>query len=193
MRAVSEAHYPGCGRAAPTRPLRRARWGTCLVFATAVLMAACGGKQVRSPASSPQPAQQRHWPVVAPANPAAANSVTIRAIGLVGTPYRYGGNTPEGGFDCSGLVNYVYSDMLDMRLPRTTRDLFAWQGPRIAPEKLAAGDLVFFGSRGGVTHVGIYVGEGRFVHAPSSGGTVRLDHLDGHYWRDHYTGSRRIL
>lgn len=193
MRAVSETHYPGCGRAAPTRPLRRARWATGLVFAAAVLMAGCGGKQVR-PAPAPQPqAQQRHWPVVAPANPAAANAVTIRAIGLVGTPYRYGGNTPEGGFDCSGLVNYVYSDMLDMRLPRTTRDLFAWQGPRIAPDKLAAGDLVFFGSRGGVTHVGIYVGEGRFVHAPSSGGTVRLDHLDGHYWRDHYTGSRRIL
>lgn len=196
MRAVSEAHYPGCGRAAPTRTLRCPRWAVCLVFAaTVTLMAGCGGKQVRpaSSAPAPAPAQQRHWPVVTPANPAAANSVTIRAIGLVGTPYRYGGNTPEGGFDCSGLVNYVYSDMLDMRLPRTTRDLFAWQGPRIAPEQLAAGDLVFFGSRGGVTHVGIYVGEGRFVHAPSSGGTVRLDHLDGHYWRDHYTGSRRIL
>ena len=123
----------------------------------------------------------------------AAAGLAGATTGLVGTPYRYGGNTPEGGFDCSGLVNYVYSDMLDMRLPRTTRDLFAWQGPRIAPDKLAAGDLVFFGSRGGVTHVGIYVGEGRFVHAPSSGGTVRLDHLDGHYWRDHYTGSRRIL
>jgi len=193
MRAVSETHYPGCGRAAPTRPLRRAASLACLGIAAALLMSGCGGgKQVR-PASTQAPAPQRHWPVVAPSNPAAANAVTIRAIGLVGTPYRYGGNTPEGGFDCSGLVNYVYSDMLDIRLPRTTRDLFAWQGPRIAPEKLAAGDLVFFGSRGGVTHVGIYVGEGRFVHAPSSGGTVRLDHLDGHYWRDHYTGSRRIL
>lgn len=192
MRAVSEAHYPGSGRAAPTRTRRLAWPLSAMAIAAALLVSGCGGKQVRQ-TSTPAPVQQRHWPVVTPANPVAANSVTIRAIGLVGTPYRYGGNTPDGGFDCSGLVNYVYRDMLDIRLPRTTRDLFAWQGPRIAPEKLAAGDLVFFGNRGGVTHVGIYVGEGRFVHAPSSGGTVRLDHLDGHYWRDHYTGARRIL
>ena len=58
---------------------------------------------------------------------------------------------------------------------------------------LAAADLVFFGSGGNVSHVGIYIGEGRFVHAPSSGGTVRLDHLDGRYWHDHYSGSKRVL
>lgn len=197
MPAVRIPHYPASTRATPTRPPRHA-WRTTLVaLGMALLVAGCGGKQTRPAApaqSAAQPAgAERAWPVVAPANPVAANAVTIRAIGLVGTPYRYGGNTPEGGFDCSGLVNYVYNDMADKRLPRTTRDLFAWQGPRIAPERLAAGDLVFFGSRGSVTHVGIYVGEGRFVHAPSSGGTVRLDHLDGHYWRDHYSGSRRIL
>ncbi len=116
----------------------------------------------------------------------------MRAISLVGTPYRYGGNTPEGGFDCSGLVNYVYRDMLDLRLPRTSRDLFAMPHAPIAPDRLAGGDLVFFGSGGSVSHVGIYVGEGRFVHAPSSGGTVRLDRLDGAWWREHYTGARTI-
>ncbi len=83
--------------------------------------------------------------------------------------------------------------MLDLKLPRTSRDLAQVQGPKIAPERLAAADLVFFGSRGNVSHVGIYVGEGRFVHAPSSGGTVRLDRLDGPYWIDHYTGARRVL
>ncbi len=131
--------------------------------------------------------------MVAPADPAKANAVLIRAISLVGTPYKWGGNTPEGGFDCSGLVNYVYRDMLDMRLPRTTKELIQLQGPRIQPEQLAGGDLVFFGSGGQVSHVGIYVGEGRFVHAPSSGGTVRLDRLDGAWWRDHYSGARRLL
>ena len=110
-------------------------------------------------------------------NPEAANSVLMRAISLVGTPYRYGGNTPDSGFDCSGLVAYVYREMLDLKLPRTSRDLAAVQGPKIDPQRLATGDLVFFGSRGSVTHVGIYVGEGRFVHAPSTGGTVRLDSL----------------
>ena len=136
---------------------------------------------------------KREWPVVTPEDPARANAVLMRALGLVGTPYRYGGNSPEGGFDCSGLVNFVFRDAAEVRLPRTSRELNAMQGPRIAPERLAAADLVFFGSGGTVTHVGIYVGEGRFVHAPSSGGTVRLDHLDAAWWSSRYTGSRRVL
>lgn len=163
--------------------------GPVLLSLVALLLSGCGGdKTVRRPAPT-----LRQWPVVTPADPARANAVLMRAISLVGTPYRYGGNTPESGFDCSGLVNYVYRDMLELRLPRTSRELAAWQGPRIKPERLAAADLVFFGSGDNVNHVGIYVGEGRFVHAPSTGGTVRLDHLDGPYWRDHYTGARRIL
>lgn len=158
----------------------------------ALLLSACGGKQQVRP-TLPTAAAQRHWPQVRPEDPMAANAVLMRAIGLVGTPYTYGGNTPESGFDCSGLVAYVYRDMLDLRLPRTSRELAGVQGPRIDPEKLAAGDLVFFGSKGNVSHVGIYVGEGRFVHAPSTGGTVRLDYLDGPYWRDHYSGAKRVL
>lgn len=151
----------------------------------------CGGHNevVRTTA----PPAVRQWPVVAPADPVAANAVLMRAISLVGTPYRWGGNTPESGFDCSGLVNYVYRDVLSLSLPRTSRALAEYQGKRIRPERLAPGDLVFFGNGDGVNHVGIYVGEGRFVHAPTSGGTVRLDHLDGHYWRDHYTGAKRVL
>ncbi|MBA2239594.1 MAG: C40 family peptidase [Lysobacter sp.] len=159
----------------------------------ALLLAGCGGDRelvrTRAPAAlAPQP-----WAVVAPADPAAANAVLMRAISLVGTPYAYGGNTPAGGFDCSGLVNYIYQDMLDLRLPRTSAALAAYQGPPIQPAQLTAADLVFFGRPGKVSHVGIYVGEGRFVHAPSSGGTVRLDHLDGPYWRDHYSGAKRVL
>lgn len=151
----------------------------------ALLLAACGGGAlVRMPAS---------WPVVTPADPAAANAVTVRALGLVGSPYRYGGSTPEDGFDCSGLVNFVYRDILALQLPRTSGDLSRWSGPRLAPERLAAGDLVFFNHSSTVDHVGIYVGEGRFVHAPSSGGRVRLDRLDAPYWREHYAGARRVL
>jgi cell wall-associated NlpC family hydrolase len=178
------SHYPDSGRRAPIAVL-----GLCL----ALLAAGCGRDDVRPTPPRSEPVAQRDWPAVSPADPASANAVLMRAISLVGTPYRYGGNTPEGGFDCSGLVNYVYRDMLDLRLPRTSRDLAAWQGPRIEPQQLATADLVFFGSGGSVTHVGIYVGEGRFVHAPSTGGTVRLDHLDGPYWRRNYSGSKRVL
>ena len=89
-----------------------------------------------------------------------------------------------------GGENFI---VLGLRLPRSSRELATMQGPRIAPDLLAGGDLVFFGSGGTVSHVGIYVGEGRFVHAPSSGGTVRLDRLDGSWWREHYSGARRLL
>lgn len=168
--------------------------GLCLCLALALAAAAtlsgCGGGKVRP---APPPTAAGDWPAVQPQDPAAANAVLMRAIGLVGTPYLYGGNTPESGFDCSGLVAYVYRDMLDLRLPRTSRELAQVQGPRIEPRKLAPADLVFFGSGGSVSHVGIYVGEGRFVHAPSTGGTVRLDYLEGPYWRDHYSGARRVL
>ena len=174
------------------RPGAHYRRNAVLALSTALLLAGCGGNDNVRPSAS-QRTPQRDGPIVQPADPTKANAVLMRAISLVGTPYRWGGNTPEGGFDCSGLVNYVYRDMLDVRLPRTSRELFALQGPRIAPGQLAGGDLVFFGSGGAVSHVGIYVGEGRFVHAPNSGGTVRLDRLDGSWWREHYTGARRLL
>ena len=158
----------------------------------ALLLVACGGSPYVRDTTTPGTGE-RAWPTVVPADPARANAVLMRAIGLVGTPYRYGGNTPEGGFDCSGLVNYVYRDMLDLRLPRSARELAAVQGPRISLGRLASGDRVFFGNAGQVSHVGIYVGEGRFVHAPRSGGTVRLDRVDGAWWREHYSGARRLL
>lgn len=173
------------------RPGAHYRRIAALALSLAWLAGCSGGQASHRPRAAPAP--PRDWAVVAPADPARANAVLMRAISLVGTPYRWGGNTPESGFDCSGLVNYVFRDMLDLRLPRTSRELFALQGPRITPGQLTAGDLVFFGSDGAVSHVGIYVGEGRFVHAPSSGGTVRLDRLDGSWWREHYTGARRLL
>lgn len=160
----------------------------CIALALG-LLPGCGGKTARPAA----PAATGTGPLLSPGHQQAGAAVTIRALGLVGTPYRYGGNTPEGGFDCSGLVNYVFADMLDLRLPRTSRQLSQIQGPRIAPERLVSGDLVFFGSGADVWHVGIYVGEGRFVHAPSTGGTVRLDALDNPYWRRHYSGAKRVL
>ena len=124
---------------------------------------------------------------------ARANAVLFRAIGLVGTPYRYGGNSPESGFDCSGLVGFVFRDAAELSLPRTTREIASLDARKIDRKALTSGDLVFFGAKGRVNHVGIYVGEGRFVHAPNRGGTVRLDALDGHYWRDAWMFGKRVL
>ncbi len=122
-----------------------------------------------------------------------ANNVLIRAIGLVGTPYRWGGNTPASGFDCSGLVDYVFRTEAGLDLPRTSREIAALKAPRIRRADLKAGDLLFFGRHRHVNHVAIYVGNGRFVNAPDTGGTVRLERLDGYYWRDHYLFAKRVL
>jgi cell wall-associated NlpC family hydrolase len=133
----------------------------------------------------------RHTPPEPP--PHLANAVLMRAIGLVGTPYRYGGTTPQGGFDCSGLIGFVFRDAAELQLPRSTAGIAGLAAPTVPRSRLAAGDLVLFGERGAVSHIGIYVGDARFVHAPSSGGTVRLDPLDAPHWQQRFLGGRRLL
>ena len=110
-----------------------------------------------------------------------AHDVTIYAISLVGTPYRYGGNTPEGGFDCSGLIGHVYTKHGALAMPRTVARLQD-AGQSVPIESLRTGDLVLFSQRGEATHAGIYVGANRFVHAPSRGGEVRLESLSSKHW-----------
>ncbi len=117
----------------------------------------------------------------------------MRALGLVGTPYVYGGNTPQGGFDCSGLVNFVFADAAALSLPRTTAQMAAMPARLVKRDALRTGDLVFFSERDVPNHVGIYVGNGRFVHAPNEGGTVRLDALSNPYWNRNYRFSRRVI
>ena len=138
---------------------------------------------------------QRAGASVQPALPARltlaqANDVTLYAISLVGTPYRYGGNTPESGFDCSGLIGHVYKSRAHVLAPRTVAALADWGQPVAAPS-LRSGDLVVFTQKGLINHAGIYVGEGRFVHAPSSGGEVRLDALNSKYWSKQLVSYRR--
>ncbi|CAE6913505.1 MULTISPECIES: C40 family peptidase [Pseudomonas] len=154
----------------------------------ALLLSACS-----SHAPAPQPVYIP--PSASSAYQGGTEDVLFRALGLVGTPYRYGGNTPEGGFDCSGLIGYVYRDAAGISLPRSTRELSAMRTPDVRRDALQSGDLVFFATSGGrsVSHAGIYVGEGRFVHAPSSGGTVRLDSLDNVYWQRVYLDAKRVI
>ena len=125
----------------------------------------------------------------------AIEDVMFRALGLVGTPYHWGGNTPDSGFDCSGLIGYVYRDAAGIALPRSTRDMIGMRAPNVGREQLQTGDLVFFATGGGsqVSHAGIYVGEGRFVHAPATGGTVKLDSLDKPYWQRAYLNAKRVI
>jgi len=122
-----------------------------------------------------------------------AEAVTTRALQYIGVPYRFGGNNPQSGFDCSGLVTHVYRETLGIILPRTSRQL-ATIGESVSIEDLRPGDLVFFNTRGAPnSHVGIYLGDSRFIHAPRARTLVRIDRLDDPAYRDRFEGARRPL
>ena len=154
-----------------------------LALAAALLLGAC---------SSAPPARvgPSAWPGVSTLSDEQAHDIAIHALGLVGTPYRYGGNTPDTGFDCSGLIGYVYRQRVGTPPPRTVAQLNQWGQPIDASE-LRTGDLVVFGTGRSPSHAGIYVGEGRFVHAPSTGGTVRMDDLQSRHWSRQNPAFRR--
>ena len=136
------------------------------------------------------PVQQEEAAV--PQQDEALNDLAFYALSLAGTPYRYGGDAPETGFDCSGFVGHVFRKTLGMELPRSSREINEF-GERIDPDELRPGDLVFYNTlRRAFSHVGIYLGDGRFVHSPSSGGGIRVDDMSQGYWRKRFDGARRI-
>ena len=188
-------HYPESIAMAPVRAQHPSRPIIALFLAGVMVCspALAGQPDGDSGAATLTPVATNGWAVTHLHGADAANAVLMRAISLIGTPYVWGGATPGGGFDCSGLVNYVFRDMLDVRLPRTSRELAAAQGPRIDVADLKPGDLIFFGEDGLVSHVGIYVGEGRFIHAPRTGSVVRLEKIDTPYWLGRYSGARRVI
>lgn len=122
----------------------------------------------------------------------ALNDLAFFALSLSGTPYQYGGDSPDSGFDCSGFVRYVFRRSLGVELPRSTSEINRL-GQSVELAQLRPGDLVFYDTlRSMFSHVGIYLGDARFVHSPSSGGSVRVEHMQDNYWRRHYNGARRI-
>jgi cell wall-associated NlpC family hydrolase len=127
-----------------------------------------------------------------PVDSGRARAVIQQAKSLQGTPYRYGGTTPKG-FDCSGLVQYVFRNAVGVRLPRTSKAQFSATRPIRRGDEQPS-DLLFFDINGrGISHVGIYLGKGKFIHAPSSGGRVKISDANKKYWRQRFRGVRRAL
>jgi cell wall-associated NlpC family hydrolase len=123
---------------------------------------------------------------------APTSALASQALGYLGIRYRMGGSSPDTGFDCSGLVSYVARQVLGFNLPRRSEEI-SRMGQNIEPSDLQPGDLVFYNTlRRQYSHVGIYLGEGRFVHSPSAGGVVRVDRMDMAYWKARFNGARRI-
>lgn len=122
-----------------------------------------------------------------------AEALIDHGMGYLGIRYRRGGSSPETGLDCSGLVQNVFRHSIGLQLPRTAADM-ARLGQKVKKHELMPGDLVFFKtSRRAFSHVGIYVGEGRFLHSPSSGGVVRVESMRKKYWTTRFNGARRLL
>lgn len=124
----------------------------------------------------------------------AAEDIPLYAVSLVGSPYRLGGTSPETGLDCSGFVGHVFRAAAGVALPRDSRAISEIARPLARPD-LLPGDLVFFNTlKRAFSHVGIYLGENRFVHATSSRtGAVMISSLDERYWREHFDGARRVV
>lgn len=123
---------------------------------------------------------------------ARTGELVLHALSLIGVNYKFGGNAPDGGFDCSGLVNYVFHEAGGPQLPHNSRAM-SNVGEKIQPNDLHPGDLVFFNTlKRSFSHVGIYIGEERFVHAPSRGGEIEVANMNDRYWRKRYNGARRI-
>ncbi|WP_144161166.1 C40 family peptidase [Paraburkholderia sp. BCC1885] len=121
-----------------------------------------------------------------------AGDVVVGALNMIGVRYRWGGDTPDSGLDCSGFVRYVFQDTLGMALPRRAEEM-SRVGEKVSMSNLKPGDLVFFNTmRRTFSHVGIYIGDNKFVHSPSTGSTIRVDDLDDGYWEKRFTGARRI-
>ncbi len=184
----------------PLRPGTMSRVATWVLSVSVVLLAGCASTTGTS-------ANQANWldpqgsrnaradidaldPVTAIA--AAQHPLTRQALTHLGINYRYGGKAPEQGFDCSGLIYYSAKESLGLKLPRRSVEL-ARVGQKVNRQELAIGDLVFFNTLGRrYSHVGIYLGNELFVHAPSSGGGVRVENMTKDYWVARYNGARRI-
>lgn len=196
-----------CSSPAQTVPDPRTRRQWLVTLAAGALLAGCASRrpvsEARGGAATPGAGAPRRGPTPVPAtqpplalDPAGREASVAQAMLLVNTPYRYGGNTPEGGFDCSGLVAYVFHVVAapaTRRLPRSTAQWAAASVP-VDDAALQRGDLVFFNTTGAAfSHMGIYVGQSQFVHAPSTGGTVRKDSVDSRYFGARYMGARRVF
>jgi cell wall-associated NlpC family hydrolase len=159
--------------------------GIFLALLAASILAACGtSTPVKRPGAAPailyepQPVSEQ------------GNEVALYAMGMIDTGYQFGGKNPEAGLDCSGMVSYVFREAANIRVSGSAANI-AKRGKEIDKEQLQPGDLVFFNTLGrSYSHVGIYIGDGRFIHAPSTNGKVRIDQISNKYWAKRFEEAR---
>ncbi|PWB53129.1 MAG: glycoside hydrolase [Nitrosomonadales bacterium] len=156
-----------------------------LLLTASSAMAQEAAETAPAPDATPSTLETRHI--------AGVSDMLNYAMNLIGINYKYGGGQPSTGFDCSGYVRHVFSQMAGLSLPHNALAM-SRLGKKIAPDELKPGDLVFFNTlKRSFSHVGIYVGNNRFIHAPSSGGGVEVVSMQDKYWVQRFNGARRLL
>ena len=120
-----------------------------------------------------------------------AGDLIMNAMSLIGLSYRFGGNSPTQGLDCSGFMQYIFKRSMGITLPRTSAEM-ATVGQQVDRANLKPGDMVFFGAGGRVSHVGMYIGNDRFIHAPRTGRDIEISSMNGAHWKSHYITARRV-
>ncbi len=160
------------------------------VLLTILLLAGC------SSPGTPVPAPVERETITQAAPRAAShkgNEIVMYAMGLIDTGYRFGGKNPQAGLDCSGMVSYIYNEATGLKVQGSAADIARKTRP-IEQNSLRPGDLVFFNTRNKpFSHVGIYIGDARFVHAPSSNGKVRIDRLSDRYYAQRFETARTLF
>lgn len=158
--------------------------GIFLALLAASVLAACGTSTpvkrqgAQAILYEPQPVSEK------------GNEVALYAMGMIDTGYQFGGKNPEAGLDCSGMVSYIYGKAVDLKVTGSAADI-ARRGKEIDPRTLRPGDLVFFNTLNrSFSHVGVYIGDGRFIHAPSSKGKVRIERMDNVYFAPRFEMAR---
>jgi cell wall-associated NlpC family hydrolase len=163
----------------------------CIVFLFQIAGCSSFGPAAPAPVAA-RSAQHNASPAPSIARRTERSEALLQALLALGLDYRYGGDSPATGFDCSGLVAHVYLEAWKIRLPRNT-SAQSKAGMPVSLAELQAGDLVFYDTlKRPYSHVGIYLGEGKFVHAPRSGAQVRIESLQNAYWVQRFNGARRI-
>jgi hypothetical protein len=167
-------------------PIKKTILGFFVAIACSGAAFAAELPQFRGEEPTPQPSMFERYTE-------SVRSLVDRSLNLLGVPYRLGGTSPLTGFDCSGFVGKVFADALGFGMPRTASEM-SQMGEKVSIAELKPGDLVFFNTmRRAFSHVGIYLGDNQFVHAPSTGGVVRVEDMRLSYWAARYDGARRVL
>ena len=171
---------------------------TLFLCLSTLLLASCGttsGKHRKPESGARYPARQIQAVRISHIDRTqGSQELMLHSLGLIGTPYKWGGSTTATGFDCSGMIQFVYKNALNVNLPRTARDMAA-ASRKIPDSRLKAGDLVFFNTGGAhrYSHVGLYIGNGEFIHAPSSGKTIKTEKLSTPFYAKNYLGAHTFF